>query len=86
MARMNLNCDKFFKVTGCNCTLSTTMGLPCRHKFASRIRANSEISLFCKEDAAERWHIGHFKLLRNKRKVQELNVEEPEWSIASPLL
>ena len=84
MGRMN--CDKFFKVTGCNCTLSTTMGLPCRHKFASRIRANSEISLFCKEDAAERWHIGHFKLLRNKRKVHELNVEESEGSIVSPLL
>ena len=81
-----MNCDQFFKVAGCSCTLSTTMGLPCKLMFASLIKANSEICLFCKEVAAEIWHIGHFKLLRNKRKVDKLNAEEPEGSIVSPLL
>lgn len=60
-----------YGVSACKCTLTTTMVLPCRHMFATRIRSTSDkdASHFLREDALERWHINYYKSLRNKRRA-----------------
>jgi len=65
------------------CPIRSSMGLPCRHVFASRIKDQEE-SLFCESDVLARWCIGYGNEVIFKRDLNQISTAESETTVLAP--